>query len=222
MRSDPWEEFLLRAGDRPVVGYLERGTAPGLSRPWAAWYTEAVDTFRLRSGDSPDRLDRATRARFRSGAARAIVGYVGFDAFSIWEPLLAHRPKGASFPLGEFAVVHDLHRVLAAQVGRGAIRLRVHREDPHVGRDVAVEQFELEVHEDRTVAGDIELEPVEPRASFPRVIEVIDVVGRSVHIAAEDDLVGVLPRVVRLGLECRPVGGGNVHPCPFDLDCEGR
>ncbi len=111
MRSDPWEEFRSCADERPVVGYLERGTAPGLSRPWAAWYTEAAETFRLRPGDSPDRLDRATRARFRGGDARGIAGYVGFDAVSLWEPLLARRPAGAPFPLGEFAVVRDLHVV---------------------------------------------------------------------------------------------------------------
>ena len=47
------------------------------------------------------------------------------------------------------AVVDDLHRVLARQVGLGPARLRVDRVDPQVGGDVAVEQVELEVDEDR-------------------------------------------------------------------------
>ena len=49
------------------------------------------------------------------------------------------------------AVVDDLHRVLAVQIGRGLAALGVDRVDPQIGRDVAVEQIELKVNEDRLV-----------------------------------------------------------------------
>ena len=47
------------------------------------------------------------------------------------------------------------------------------------------------------------------RPDFPslRVFEVVDVVGRAVDVATEPQLVGLLPRVVGLGLDGRAVGG---------------
>ena len=50
------------------------------------------------------------------------------------------------------AVVDDLHRVLAVEIGLGPAGLGVDRVDPQIGRDVAVEQVELEVNEDRLLA----------------------------------------------------------------------
>ena len=47
------------------------------------------------------------------------------------------------------AVVDDLHRVLAGEIGLGLAGLGVDGVDPEIGRDVAVEQVELEVDQDR-------------------------------------------------------------------------
>ncbi len=65
---------------------------------------------------------------------------------------------------------------------------------------------------------DLEPEPVEPRTAFVRVVEIIDVVGRAVDVAAEDKRVGVPPVVVRLGLDRRGVGGVDREPGPVEED----
>ena len=64
------------------------------------------------------------------------------------------------------AVVDDLHRVLAGQVGLGPAGLGVDRVDPEIGRDVAIEQIELEVNQDRLLVRHLEPEPVEPGLPF--------------------------------------------------------
>ena len=83
------------------------------------------------------------------------------------------------------AVVDDLHRVLAREVGLGPAGLRVDRVNPQVGGDVAVEQVELEVDEDRLGSVHLEPEPVETGLALLRVVEVIDVVRRAVDVAPE-------------------------------------
>ena len=62
-----------------------------------------------------------------------------------------------------------------------------------VGRDVAIEQVELEVDEDRFLVLHLEAKPVEPALAFRGVFQVIDVVGRPVHVAAEPQFVCLLP-----------------------------
>ena len=89
------------------------------------------------------------------------------------------------------AIVDDLHRVLALEIKLGPTRLRVDRIDAEIGRDVAIEQVELEVDEDRLLVRDLEPEPVEAGFPFFLVFEVIDVVGRAVNVAAKTQLVGL-------------------------------
>ena len=98
---------------------------------------------------------------------------------------------------------------LPCEIGLGPAGLGVDGVDPQVGRDVAIEQIELKVNQDRLLAGHLETEPVEPRLTFVGVVEIIDVVGGAIDVAAEPQLVGLLPRVVGLGLDRRAVRVGE-------------
>ena len=115
--------------------------------------------------------------------AQDVVGMVGVD-LEVVGPAGERAADVLGVPLA-LAVVDDLHRVLAREIGLGPAALGVDRVDPEIGRDVAVEQIELEVNQDRLLVGDLEPEPVEARFPFVGVFEVVDVVGRAVDVAAE-------------------------------------
>src|SRR5262249_4494380 len=70
--------------------------------------------------------------------------------------------------------------------------------------------------EDRAVFLHIEPEPVEAGFPLVTVVEVIDVVSRTVDVAPEDQLVGVLPIVVRLALEGGAIVGFQWDAIPLD------
>lgn len=106
--TDPWPEFVAASEGMECVGYFERGQAPGLSGRWAASFTEPEDRWTLQSGDSAEVLDQRTERQLRGEAERGLVGYVGFDATSLFEPLVATAPRGSPFPLGEWALVSRL------------------------------------------------------------------------------------------------------------------
>ncbi len=105
---DAWEEFCRASDGRAVAGYFERGDAPGAPGRWAASFVDPADRFRLQRSDTVEELDARTRRALRGTRGRALVGYVGFDAVSLWEPLLRRVPAGSPFPLGEFALVDRL------------------------------------------------------------------------------------------------------------------
>jgi anthranilate/para-aminobenzoate synthase component I len=108
--TDPWLDFLETAPAGECVGYFERGSAPGLPGRWATSFTEPDDRWTLRPGTTVEELDAETRRRLRGDAQRALVGYVGFDAISLFEPLLKRVPPGSPFPLGEWALVSRVRR----------------------------------------------------------------------------------------------------------------
>lgn len=108
--TDPWEEFVRESGDARVAGYFERGDAPGTPGRWSLSFRDPVDRFELDLDSDPASLDAKTARLLRGNPRRALVGYVGFDAVSAWEPLLSRRPGQSPFPLGELAVVHDVRR----------------------------------------------------------------------------------------------------------------
>jgi anthranilate synthase component 1 len=120
--TDPWTEFLRESEGAPVAGYFERGDAPGTPGRWAVSFTDPVDRFEVTADTDTASLDRRTSRLLRGDPSRAIVGYVGFDAVSAWEPLLAHYPRGAPFPLGEMAVVHQLKRRRVPRTTRATVR----------------------------------------------------------------------------------------------------
>ncbi|MCI4353445.1 MAG: chorismate-binding protein [Thermoplasmata archaeon] len=105
---DPWPEFVAASERSDCAGYFERGLAPGLAGRWAASFTEPDDTWTLHPRDTPEDLDARTRRQLRGDAGRTLIGYVGFDATSMFEPLVARAPRGSPFPLGEWALVPRL------------------------------------------------------------------------------------------------------------------
>lgn len=107
---DPWSEFVKESDGASVAGYFERGDAPGTPGRWAVSFTEAEDRFEIQADSDAVGLDAETLRTLKGDPRRALVGYVGFDAVSAWEPLLARYPRGAPFPLGEVAVVSGLRR----------------------------------------------------------------------------------------------------------------
>jgi anthranilate/para-aminobenzoate synthase component I len=110
MSADAWASFVNEARDSPVAGYFELGSALGEPSPWAAWYSDADDVWRIPRGATVSELESSTRARLTQRGVDALVGYLGFDAVGMFEPLLRHVPAHGPFPLGEFAVVRRLRR----------------------------------------------------------------------------------------------------------------
>jgi anthranilate/para-aminobenzoate synthase component I len=106
--TDPWAEFVAQSADHECVGYFERGSAPGLSGRWALSYVEPDECWNLRARDTVEELEATTRRRLRGDPRRAIVGYIGFDATGLFEPLLPAPTLGGPFPLGEWALVTGL------------------------------------------------------------------------------------------------------------------
>jgi len=108
--TDPWQDFLAASPKGECVGYFERGSAPGLPGRWATSFTAPDEYWSLDSGTDVQELDARTRPQLRGDPRRALIGYVGFDATSLFEPLLKRVPRGSPFPLGEWALVSRLLR----------------------------------------------------------------------------------------------------------------
>jgi len=108
--TDPWPEFVRASSGSECAGYFERGQAPGLPGRWATSFTEPEDRWQVSEGESAETLDARTRRQLRGDPRRALVGYIGFDATSLFEPLLKRIPHGSPFPLGEWALVSRLRR----------------------------------------------------------------------------------------------------------------
>jgi anthranilate synthase component I len=101
---DPWAEFVRAAPEAEAAGYFERagengapGTAVSFLRP------ERHETIGPRT--DPTELAREATRYLRSRPRGGVVGYLGFDAYGLFEPLLRRAPGGSPFPLGEFAFV---------------------------------------------------------------------------------------------------------------------
>ena len=100
--------------------------------------------------------------------------------------------------------------------------LRVHRVHAHVGRDVAVEQIKPEVNQD----GRARFAPrseTSPGPICPRgVVQIVNVVGRSVDVTTRVERVGLMPRVVGLGLDCRSIAVSQKQIAARDSDRDPR
>ena len=118
--TDPWVEFLRTSGQEECVGYFERGSAPGLPGRWAVSFTEPDQTWAINAHATPEDLDERTRRLLKGDGRRALVGYVGFDATALFEPLLRNVPPGSPFPLGEWALVSKLRRRKVPDSGKRA------------------------------------------------------------------------------------------------------
>lgn len=128
--TDPWVEFLASAGHNECVGYFERGGAPGLPGRWATFFVEPDRTWAIETTDTPAELDARTRRDLRGEDGRALLGYVGFDATSRFEPLLRRTPSGSPFPLGEFALVSRWRRRRVGNRPRRRLESGPHPDNP--------------------------------------------------------------------------------------------
>lgn len=116
--TDPWQEFVTESTQRECVGYFERGSAPGLPGRWAAWFTEPLDHWPVDPNTTVSELDDLAKQALKGDPHRALIGYVGFDATALFEPLLKRVPGGSPFPLGEWALVSGLRRRRVTGTGR--------------------------------------------------------------------------------------------------------
>ncbi len=101
---DPWSTFAAEA----IVGrdgafYIERGPTPGRSARWVAY---GLGPERRTVWSDPSDVEEF-RTEFMGkvprGPAMLHVGFVGFDAFGLFEPLLRpSTPDGSPFPRAEF------------------------------------------------------------------------------------------------------------------------
>ncbi|MGC2289057.1 MAG: chorismate-binding protein [Thermoplasmata archaeon] len=108
--TDPWQEFLSTSTRGECVGYFERGSAPGLPGRWATSFVEPDEYWSLSSDAGIEELDTRARRQLKNDPRRALIGYIGFDATSLFEPLLRRVPPGGPFPLGEWALVSRFRR----------------------------------------------------------------------------------------------------------------
>lgn len=149
--SDPWPDFLREAPDEGCIGYFERGVAPGLPGRWAFSFTEPEEIWSLRPDSTVEQLDESTRKQLRSDPRRALVGYVGFEATALFEPLLRRGPSGSPYPLGEWAVVHRFRRRRVPSHTRPSRRRQASCERPEPTSDTLPQtRFERSVRRLRT------------------------------------------------------------------------
>ncbi len=117
------------------------------------------------------------------------------------------------------AVVNRLHRVLAG-VERLKSAVVIEREQAEIGRDVAIDKVEVEENERGVRVGQFKTKPVETILALVPVVQVVHVIRRPVHVAAQDERVGVLPVIVRLRLDRVLLGGGQPDGRSLDQDGE--
>ena len=106
--TDPWKEFAERAARSEAAGYFERSSDRARGSGLAVSFTRADSVLPLTPTTDVSELARASDRFLGGGGRRAILGYAGFDCVGLFEPALHSFPKGAPFPLGEFAEVRSL------------------------------------------------------------------------------------------------------------------
>ncbi len=111
--TDPWAAFERRAEDADAAGYFESAARPGQGAGRATSFT-SVDEVRLLDARSSPRDEAGRSERFLgAGPGRAVVGFLGFDAYGLFEPRATRFASGSPFPIGAFAFVRhpDRHPV---------------------------------------------------------------------------------------------------------------
>lgn len=179
--NDPWEGFVQRSRGAACAGYIERGDAPGTPGRWAASFVAPRARLVIEPTDTTASLEERTRAALQGRPDRALLGYVGFDAVSVFEPLSRRIPPGSPFPLGEFAV---LDRVRFDRLPRRPPRRSGSSEIRSPGRPLSEtlpqRAFERAVVRARTAVGDGEAFQVvvATRRSWRRPTDLIERAGR--------------------------------------------
>jgi anthranilate/para-aminobenzoate synthase component I len=116
--SDLLERLLERAGSIDTAGYFEIAPPEGRVEGRAFSFVDPGTTIRLRRSTHIEDLTHEVAEHLSRGRGATLVGYIGFDAVGLFEPLLRTVPAGSPFPLGEFALV-DRVRWEKVRVRRG-------------------------------------------------------------------------------------------------------
>lgn len=114
--SEAWEEFARHAGRAETAGYFERNSGYGRGAGSATWFVRADDTRSIGPTTDLGEVARDSDRFLARGGRRAVVGYLGFDAYGRIEPAVARAPADGPFPLGAFAFVTD-PRVVPTRAG---------------------------------------------------------------------------------------------------------
>ena len=101
---DSWHAFVPEAlGARTGAFYLERAPSPGRAARWAMFGTHPLARKEWSRPSDVEDFRQAFDEGRRSSTPPLQVGFVGFDAFGLFEPLLRDStPRDGPFPLAEF------------------------------------------------------------------------------------------------------------------------
>jgi anthranilate synthase component I len=125
--TEPWGRFVAESSGAEVAGYLERPGPRGRSGS-AVWYRSPEEVLTVTRDSDSERLGDAVERFLRGAPHSAVAGYLGFDAFGLFEPALRSFPAGSPYPLGELALVRRLRSArVPPQPRRPAYPLRPRR-----------------------------------------------------------------------------------------------
>ena len=99
--TDPWVTFLSRADGREAAGYFEQVRPAAEGGTWALAYLRGEPLSPVGLGTTAEGLDAEVRRRLHRNPAGAVVGFLSFEAVSLFEPLLPLRLAGSPYPMGE-------------------------------------------------------------------------------------------------------------------------
>ncbi|HZY69696.1 MAG TPA: chorismate-binding protein [Thermoplasmata archaeon] len=145
--TDPWSEFVQRVDDANCAGYIERVDPKDPKHASVQMFLDADAILRLRPEDTVEELESTAREFIGPDRSRMLVGYVGFDAAGIFEPLLHRFPGGSPFPLGELAVVRAMKptRIAVPPVQALAPALKKRVVPDPITETLGVREFEARV-----------------------------------------------------------------------------
>ncbi len=114
--TDPWDDFVHSAGTAEIAGYFEEVVDRRSRDGRAVSYVDPPEHWQINRNDSVEELEAQLDRGRKRDRDTAILGYLGFDAVGLFEPLLHRFPGGSPFPIGEFV------RIRRARFRRTAIR----------------------------------------------------------------------------------------------------
>ncbi|MGA7923907.1 MAG: anthranilate synthase component I family protein [Thermoplasmata archaeon] len=154
--SDPLTRFMARAEEHEVAGYFEGSPPARGGDRWAVHFVDPDTVLRFDPGVGGDTVGREMREILGRNPRGALVGYFGFEAVELFEPLLRRPPRGAPFPLGEFALVPTVRRERVPNARRGPSAPRQHPSSLPAPLDDSLprKRFEAKVNRLRTAIRD--------------------------------------------------------------------
>jgi anthranilate/para-aminobenzoate synthase component I len=121
--TEPWADFVQTARTAELSGYIEEVLDREARIARTISFRDPLERWSISSKDTPGELETQIGRWLRRGPRAAVVGYLGFDAVGLFEPLLRRFPAGSPFPLGELVGLPDL-RFRRARLPPSPIRAR--------------------------------------------------------------------------------------------------